>query len=63
MGGTDLMDENIHGYKIGISSKIWWTPHFKWWLYVTIQNAFQLKQTTSSAMTQSDLGDRSQQAT
>jgi hypothetical protein len=39
MGGTDLMDEKIQRYRIGICGKKWWWPNFTWLLDVLIQNA------------------------
>jgi hypothetical protein len=44
MGGADLMDENINRYRIGICGKKWWWPLFKWLLEVSIQKAWQPKQ-------------------
>ncbi|KAI4458697.1 transposase is4 [Holotrichia oblita] len=35
MGGTDLMDENISRYRIGIRSKKWWWPIFTWLIDAT----------------------------
>ncbi|XP_039286653.1 piggyBac transposable element-derived protein 3 isoform X1 [Nilaparvata lugens] len=42
MGGTDLMDENVNRYRVGIRSKKWWWPIFSWCLDVSLQNAWYL---------------------
>ncbi|KAG5896127.1 hypothetical protein JTB14_011872 [Gonioctena quinquepunctata] len=42
MGGTDLMDENLSRYRIGIRSKKWWWPIFTWFIEVTVTNAWQI---------------------
>ncbi|KAG5899498.1 hypothetical protein JTB14_015208 [Gonioctena quinquepunctata] len=39
MGGTDLMDENLSRYRIGIRSKKWWWPIFTWSFDVTVTHA------------------------
>nr|CAH7717546.1 unnamed protein product [Callosobruchus chinensis] len=42
MGGTDLMDENISTYQIGIRSKKWWWCIFTWLIDACISNAWIL---------------------
>lgn len=42
MGGTDLMDECIATYRIGIRSKKWYWSIFTWILDVAINNAWLL---------------------
>jgi len=40
LGGTDLMDENVNRYRIGLRGKKWWWCLFTWLIDVSIQNAF-----------------------
>ncbi|KAB0805367.1 hypothetical protein PPYR_02337, partial [Photinus pyralis] len=40
MEGTDLMDENISRYRIGLRGKKWWWCLFTWLVDATIQNAW-----------------------
>lgn len=48
MGGTDLMDENINRYRIGIRSKKWWWCIWTYLIDVSIVNAWiQMKQAGS----------------
>lgn len=42
MGGTDLMDENINRYRIGIRGKKWWWCQLTWLIDVCINNGWQL---------------------
>lgn len=42
MGGTDLMDENLNRYRIGIRGKKWWWCLFTWLIDVGVNNAWQL---------------------
>lgn len=42
MGGTDLMDQNISTYRIGIRGKKWWWPIFTWLIDVCVNNAWIL---------------------
>lgn len=46
MGGTDLMDECVANYRIGVRSKKWYWPIFTWLLDVTINNAWLLYRKT-----------------
>ncbi|KAL4126607.1 hypothetical protein QTP88_010819 [Uroleucon formosanum] len=43
MGGTDLMDQNISTYRIGIRGKKWWWPIFTWLIDMCINNAWILQ--------------------
>ncbi|KAJ8951533.1 hypothetical protein NQ314_007664 [Rhamnusium bicolor] len=52
MGGTDLMDENINRYRIGIRGKKWWWCIFSWLVDVTIQNAWILYKKSGHNCTQ-----------
>lgn len=52
MGGTDLMDENIGRYRIGIRSKKWWWNLFTWLIDVSIQNAWILHKKSGHPITQ-----------
>ena len=42
MGGTDQMDKNVNGRRIGIRGKKWWWPIFTWSIDVAIQNSWLL---------------------
>lgn len=42
MGGTDLMDENVNRYRIGLRGKKWLWCLFTWLIDVLIQNALIL---------------------
>ena len=42
MGGTDLMDQNISTYRIGIRSKKWWWSLFTWPIDAALRNAWIL---------------------
>jgi hypothetical protein len=52
MGGTDLMDENVSMYRIGIRGKKWWWPLFTWLIDVSVHNAWVLMKQTGVAMPQ-----------
>lgn len=52
MGGTDLMDENVGRYRIGVRSKKWWWPLFSWLIDVSIQNAWVLYKKSGKSVTQ-----------
>lgn len=52
MGGTDLMDENISMYRVGIRGKKWWWPLFTWLLDVSVHNAWVVKKNTGDSMPQ-----------
>lgn len=53
MRGTDVMDENVSRYRVGIRSKKWWWPIFTWLLDVSIQNAWILyRRETDNKMSQ-----------
>jgi len=43
MGETDLMDQNISTYRIGIRGKKWWWPIFTWLIDMCINNAWILQ--------------------
>lgn len=42
MGGTDLMDQAIAAYRIGIRGKKWYWPIFTWLIDVAMHNAWYL---------------------
>ncbi|KAJ8935631.1 hypothetical protein NQ314_012715 [Rhamnusium bicolor] len=42
MGGTDLMDENIARYRIGIRGKKWWWYLFSWVVDICVHNSWQI---------------------
>lgn len=42
MGGTDLMDQNISTYRVGIRSKKWWWCIFTWLIDASISNSWIL---------------------
>jgi hypothetical protein len=52
MGGTDLMDENILRYRIGIRCKKWWWNLFTWMIDAVIQNAWILHKKSGNKLTQ-----------
>lgn len=52
MSGTDLMDENISRYRIGLRSKKWWWCLFTWLLDATLQNAWVLHKRAGNKLTQ-----------
>lgn len=52
MGGTDLMDQNINNYRIGIRGKKWWWPIFTYLIDVTICNAWTLSRQAGNNMSQ-----------
>ncbi|KAG5878747.1 hypothetical protein JTB14_023343 [Gonioctena quinquepunctata] len=52
MGGTDLMDENLSRYRIGIRSKKWWWPIFTWFVDVTVTNAWQIHRKSGGKLMQ-----------
>lgn len=52
MGGTDLMDENISRFRIGLRSKKWWWCLFTWQIDATIQNAWILHKKAGNSLTQ-----------
>ena len=52
MGGTDLMDENISRYRIGLRGKKWWWCLFTWLIDASIQNAWLLHKKAGNKLTQ-----------
>ncbi|XP_072394771.1 zinc finger BED domain-containing protein 5-like [Diabrotica undecimpunctata] len=52
MGGTDLMDENINRFKIGMRAKKWYWSLITWMLDATIQNAWVLHKKSGNKLTQ-----------
>ena len=42
MGGTDLTNQNMNAYRVGIRGKKWWRSVFTWLLDSSLQNAWQL---------------------
>ncbi|KAJ8913987.1 hypothetical protein NQ315_008979 [Exocentrus adspersus] len=52
MGGTDLMDENISRYRIGVRGKKWWWCLFTWMLDACMQNAWQLHKKSKGTLPQ-----------
>lgn len=48
MGGTDLLDEAISAYRIGIRSKKWWWSIFTWLLDAAICNSWILYRKNSN---------------
>lgn len=55
MGGTDLMDEFVSNYRIGIRSKKWWWCIFTYLLDVTVSNSWILyKRANNSKISQLD---------
>lgn len=52
MGGTDLMDQNINTYRIGIIGKKWWWPIFTYLIDAAICNAWVLSRRAGSTLTQ-----------
>lgn len=52
MGGTDLMDENLSRYRIGIRSKKWWWSIFTWLIDVAVTNAWQIHKKSGGKLTQ-----------
>lgn len=52
MGGTDLMNQNVNAYRIGIRGKKWWWSIFTWLLDVSLQNAWLLYRKKGSSITQ-----------
>lgn len=54
MGGTDLMDQNISAYRIGIRSKKWWWSIFTWLLDAAINNSWIIYKKNNIGMSQLD---------
>lgn len=52
MGGTDLMDENVNKYRIGLRGKKWWWCLFTWLIDVSIQNAWILQKKSGGSLSQ-----------
>lgn len=52
MGGTDLMNQNVNAYRIGVNGKKWWWSIFTWLLDVSIQNAWLLCRARGTTITQ-----------
>lgn len=52
MGGTDLMDENVNRYRIGLRGKKWWWCLFTWLIDVSIQNAWILHKKSGGILSQ-----------
>lgn len=52
MGGTDLMDENVSLYRVGIRGKKWWWPLFTWLLDISIHNAWILMKQAGQQLSQ-----------
>ncbi|XP_025407097.1 piggyBac transposable element-derived protein 3-like [Sipha flava] len=52
MGGTDLMDENVNRYRIGLRGKKWWWCLFTWLIDVSIQNAWILHKKSGGNLSQ-----------
>ncbi|XP_066254654.1 piggyBac transposable element-derived protein 3-like [Euwallacea similis] len=52
MGGTDLMNENINRFRIGLRSKKWNWVLYTWLLDATIQNAWILSKKSGNNLTQ-----------
>lgn len=52
MGGTDLMDQNISTYRIGIRGKKWWWPIFTYLIDAAVCNAWVLSRQAGSTLTQ-----------
>ncbi|XP_048006721.1 piggyBac transposable element-derived protein 3-like [Leguminivora glycinivorella] len=54
MGGTDLMDQNINTYRIGIRGKKWWWPIFTYLIDASICNAWSLSRKSGNPINQLD---------
>lgn len=52
MGGTDLMDQNVACYRIGLRSKKWYWSLFSWLLDVTMVNSWVLMRKTGNNISQ-----------
>lgn len=52
MGRTDLMDQNISTYRIGIRGKKWWWPIFSWLIDMCINNGWILQKKVKSNISQ-----------
>ena len=42
MGDVDLMDQNVSASMINVRTKKWWWPLFRFWIDLSVNNAFQI---------------------